>query len=139
MKTEAKARQLAESLVAISVRMGKPTSAILTRMDEPLGCMIGNSLEVIESIDCLKGKGPADLMEVTYALSAEMLILGGIESTQEGAMTALKGAINSGAALESFRPPTACGRCAAASFSCCSWAASPPSLARPARGRRSSA
>ena len=103
MKTESEARQLAESLVAISARMGKPTSAILTRMDEPLGHMIGNSLEVIESIDCLKGKGPSDLMEVTYALSAEMLILGGIESTQEGAMTALKGAINSGAALESFR------------------------------------
>ena len=103
MKTESEARLLAESLVAISARMGKPTSAILTRMDEPLGHMIGNSLEVIESIDCLKGKGPSDLMEVTYALSAEMLILGGIESTQEGAMTALKGAINSGAALESFR------------------------------------
>ena len=103
MKTESEARLLAESLVAISARMGKPTSAILTRMDEPLGHMIGNSLEVIESIDCLKGKGPSDLMEVTYALSAEMLILGGIESTQEGAMTALKGAINSGAALEGFR------------------------------------
>ncbi len=103
MKTEAEARQLAESLVAISARMGKPTSAILTRMDEPLGHMIGNSLEVIESIDCLRGKGPSDLMEVTYALSAEMLILGGIESTQEGAMTALKGAIDSGKALEGFR------------------------------------
>mgnify|MGYP003296379122 FL=1 len=103
MKTEAEARQLAESLVAISARMGKPTSAILTRMDEPLGHMIGNSLEVIESIDCLRGKGPSDLMEVTYALSAEMLILGGIESTQEGAMTALKGAIDSGTALEGFR------------------------------------
>ena len=103
MKTEAEARQLAESLVAISARMGKPTSAILTRMDEPLGHMIGNSLEVIESIDCLRGKGPSDLMEVTYAISAEMLILGGIESTQEGAMTALKGAIDSGKALEGFR------------------------------------
>ena len=103
MKTEAEARQLAESLVAISARMGKPTSAILTRMDEPLGHMIGNSLEVIESIDCLRGKGPSDLMEVTYALSAEMLILSGIVSTQEGAMTALKGAIDSGKALEGFR------------------------------------
>ena len=103
MKTEAEARQLAESLVAISARMGKPTSAILTRMDEPLGHMIGNSLEVIESIDCLRGKGPSDLMEVTYALSAEMLILGGIESTLEGAMTALKCAIDSGEALDGFR------------------------------------
>ena len=103
MKTEVEARQLAESLVAISTSMGKPTSAILTRMDEPLGHMIGNSLEVIESIDCLKGQGPADLMEVTYALCAEMLILGGIQSAQEGAMIALKGAIDSGKALEGFR------------------------------------
>ena len=103
MKTQAEARQLAKSLVTISARMGKPTSAILTRMDEPLGHMIGNSLEVAESIDCLRGKGPADLMEVTYALSAEMLILGGIESTQEGAMAALKCAIDSGAALDGFR------------------------------------
>ena len=103
MKTEVEARQLAESLVAISTSMGKPTSAILTRMDEPLGHMIGNSLEVIESIDCLKGQGPADLMEVTYALCAEMLILGGIQSAQEGAMIALKSAIDSGAALEGFR------------------------------------
>ncbi len=103
MKTEAEARQLAESLVAISSSMGKPTSAILTRMDEPLGRMVGNSLEVIESIDCLKGEGPADLMEVTYALCAEMLLLGGVCSTQKDAMSALSKAIESGAALEGFR------------------------------------
>ena len=89
--------------MAISTSMGKPTSAILTRMDEPLGHMIGNSLEVTESIDCLQGKGPVDLMEVTYALGTEMLILGGIQSTQEGAMIALKSAIDSGEALEGFR------------------------------------
>jgi pyrimidine-nucleoside phosphorylase len=103
MKTEAEARQLSESLVAISASMGKPTTAILTRMDEPLGHMIGNSLEVIESIDCLRGRGPTDLMEVTYALCAEMLIIGGIQSNREDAMSALKAAIDSGAALEGFR------------------------------------
>jgi len=103
MKTEAEARQLAESLVAISASMGKPTTALLTRMDEPLGRMIGNSLEVIESIDCLRGEGPDDLMEVTYALCAEMLILGGVQSTQEDALAALKSAIDSGAALDGFR------------------------------------
>ena len=103
MKSEEEARQLAESLVAISASMGKPTTAILTRMDEPLGHMIGNSLEVIESINCLKGKGPADLMEVTYALCAEMLIISGIQSSKVGAITALKDAIDSGAALEGFR------------------------------------
>ncbi|HBR93890.1 MAG TPA: thymidine phosphorylase [Opitutae bacterium] len=103
MPTEARGRELAEALVAISASMGKPTSALLTRMEQPLGRMIGNSLEVIEAIDCLRGEGPEDLMEVTYALCAEMLVLGGIHSTQEDAMDALRGAIQSGAALEGFR------------------------------------
>ncbi|MGZ0708115.1 thymidine phosphorylase [Coraliomargarita sp. W4R53] len=103
MPTEAAGRELAEALVAISSSMGKPTSALLTRMEQPLGRMIGNSLEVIEAIDCLRGQGPDDLMEVTYALCAEMLILGGVHATSEDAMSALQAAIQSGAALEGFR------------------------------------
>ncbi len=103
MPTEAAGRELAEALVAISASMGKPTTALLTRMDEPLGHMIGNSLEVIEAIKCLLGEGPEDLMEVTYALCAEMLVLGGLHSTQADAMVALKTAIASGAALDGFR------------------------------------
>jgi len=103
MKTESDARALAEALVGISSTMGKPTSALLTRMDEPLGCMIGNSLEVIESIDCLKGEGPRDLMEVTYALCAEMLLLGGVQSDRDEALAALRAAIDDGSALAGFR------------------------------------
>ena len=102
MPDEAAGRKLADSLVAISARMGKPTTALLTRMDEPLGRMIGNSLEVIEAIKCLRGEGPADLMEVTYALGAEMLVLGGLHTTQAEAMVALKAAIANGRALEGF-------------------------------------
>lgn len=103
MKNEAAGRALAEALVAISADMGKPTSALLTRMDQPLGRMIGNSLEVIEAIDCLRGEGPDDLMEVTYALCAEMLILGGLHTGENEAKKALKAAIDSGAALKGFR------------------------------------
>ncbi|WP_425607159.1 thymidine phosphorylase [Coraliomargarita algicola] len=103
MPTEARGRELAEALVAISGRMGKPTTALLTRMEQPLGRMIGNSLEVIEAIDCLRGEGPDDLMEVTYALCTEMLMLGGIHATVEDAKSALKAAIQSGAALQGFR------------------------------------
>ena len=103
MQTEAEGRRLAESLVAISSSMGKPTTALLTRMEQPLGRMIGNSLEVIEAIDCLRGEGPADLMEVTYALCAEMLVLGGLHPTQAEAMVALEAAIASGTALDGFR------------------------------------
>ncbi len=102
MKTEADARQLAESLVRISSTMGKPTTAILTRMDDPLGRMVGNSLEVREAIDCLKGQGPADLMEVTYTLTAEMLCLGGLYSDHSEARNCLEAAIADGSALRAF-------------------------------------
>lgn len=103
MATEAEGRQLAEALIAIAMSMGKPTSALLTRMEQPLGRMIGNSLEVVEAMDCLRGEGPADLMEVTYALCAEMLRLGGLQADGPSAMAVLREAIASGAALEAFR------------------------------------
>jgi len=103
MPDEASGRELAESLVAISAQMGQPSTALLTRMDQPLGRMVGNSLEVIEAIDCLRGKGPDDLMELTYALCAEMLVLGGLHSSEASAMEALESAVASGAALGAFR------------------------------------
>jgi len=103
MPDEASGRELAEALVEISSQMGKPTSALLTRMEQPLGCTVGNALEVREAIDCLRGEGPDDLMEVTYALCAEMLLLGGVYSEQSPALEALRSAIANGAALEAFR------------------------------------
>lgn len=103
MANEADGRKLAQSLVAIASSMGQPTSALLTRMEQPLGRMIGNSLEVIEAMDCLRGEGPEDLMEVTYALCAEMLRLGGLEADAAAARMTLEKAIQSGAALEAFR------------------------------------
>ena len=103
MKTEAEARELAEALVSISRGVGKPTSAIITRMEQPLGRAVGNSLEVIESIQCLQGNGPADLMEVTYALTGEMLMLGGICKTPEEAQAKMESAIADESALNAFR------------------------------------
>lgn len=103
MQTEEKARELAESLVRISSSLGKPTTALITRMEQPLGCAIGNSLEVLEVIDCLKGQGPADLMEVTYALVAEMLVLGGLCQSNDVAMPLIQEAIQSGRALAAFQ------------------------------------
>ena len=103
MTNESNARELAHALVGISKSMGKPASAILTRMNEPLGCAIGNSLEVVESISCLCGDGPKDLMQVTYALGAEMLRLGGICQEQEEAFELMQNKISSGEALYAFR------------------------------------
>ena len=103
MKTEAEAHELAESLVRISSGVGKPTTAVLTCMDQPLGNAVGNALEVIESIDCLKGEGPDDLMAVTFELVAEMLLLGGLCDDRAIAQQRMESAIQSGAALAAFR------------------------------------
>ncbi|MDR0402318.1 MAG: thymidine phosphorylase [Treponema sp.] len=77
MKDPSEAEKLALSLTAAGTAMGKKIIALLTNMDEPLGNMVGNFLEVEESLDCLEGGGPADLMEVTLELAARMAVLGG--------------------------------------------------------------
>ena len=74
MKTADSARELAESLVNTGKRMGVATTALLTDMNQPLGRMVGNAVEVNESIAALEGRAPEDLMEVTLALGAELLV-----------------------------------------------------------------
>ena len=103
MKDKARASELAHTLVAVSTAMGTPMRAILTAMDEPLGRAVGNALEVVESIDCLRGSGPADTMEVTFALGEEMLVLSGVTKTAAEARKKLEASIASGAALQKFR------------------------------------
>jgi pyrimidine-nucleoside phosphorylase len=103
MKDRVQARELARAMVAIGTRMGKQVRALLTTMDQPLGRSVGNALEVAESIACLRGHGPADVMELTYALGAHMLILGGVARTETEARNRVEGVIQSGAALEKFR------------------------------------
>jgi len=103
MKTKAQAGELARAMVEIGRSSGKTVRALLTSMDQPLGRAVGHSTEVIEAIECLKGRGPADLMEVTYALAAHMLILGGVVQTENEARTKLALAIANGSALKLFR------------------------------------
>jgi len=100
MKTEADARRLAETLVAIGERFGKPTVAWMTSMDVPLGRAVGNWPEVEESIRCLQGADVPDLMEVTLALAGEMLHLGGVTGTPAEGRTRAQEAIASGAAFD---------------------------------------
>ncbi len=78
MKTLPDARALAQSLVRTGAGLGRKVSALLTRMDQPLGRKVGNFLEVEESIDCLRGKGPADLVSLSLSLAASMLVLSGV-------------------------------------------------------------
>ena len=103
LKEKARARELAVALTSVARAMGKPARAVMTAMDEPLGRAVGNALEVAESVECLKGAGPADLMEVTYALGEQMLVLGGRAADAAGARAQLGAAVASGAALEKFR------------------------------------
>ena len=103
MKTREGAEALARAMVSVASRMGKPTCALLTAMDRPLGRAVGNSVEVAESIACLRGEGPADVMEVTYALGEQMLLLAGVVPDAATARLRLQNSITVGAALEKFR------------------------------------
>ena len=106
MKTLEQARELAHSMVAVGKAMGKKVTALLTPMNQPLGHTCGNALEVAESVECLHGRGPADLMEVTLALTAEMLVLSGVAPDTTKAIHRLKAALESGEAFRRFRAMT---------------------------------
>ena len=93
---------LAKAMIQLGADRGCPVVALVTAMDRPLGRACGNAIEVKESIDALRGNGPKDLMEVTYALGAEMLLLGGIAASHEEAWRLMRDAIDSGKALEKF-------------------------------------
>jgi len=103
MKTERASRRLAESLVSIGNASGVLTQAVITDMDVPLGRAVGNALEVIECIEVLKGRGPADLTDVSVELTARMLVVGGAAPTREAAEAKVRSAIASGEGLERFR------------------------------------
>src|SRR4249919_2498904 len=99
MKTEADSRRLAESLVSIGNASGVRTEAIITRMDAPLGRAVGNALEVIECLDVLKGRGPADLIDVTVELTARMLVVGGAADDLADGKRRVRSALSSGLGL----------------------------------------
>ncbi len=103
MKTEEDARALAQSLVRVGTQAGKKMRALITDMDQPLGTTIGNALEIRESIDILRGRGPEDTTELTMALGAEMLVLGGVAKDVTEARSQLGNALRSGAGLAKLR------------------------------------
>jgi thymidine phosphorylase len=80
------ARRLAQTMVELGAAHGVATSALLTRMDTPLGRAAGNAVEVAESVATLRGDGPADLVEVTLALAREMLALAGVDADPAAAL-----------------------------------------------------
>jgi pyrimidine-nucleoside phosphorylase len=98
----AQALELARTMIGLGQSHGCPTVALLTAMDRPLGRACGNALEVEEAIEGLRGEGPADLMEVTYALGVEMLLLVGAATNAAEARRRLEESVTSGRALETL-------------------------------------
>ncbi|MBN2693241.1 thymidine phosphorylase [bacterium] len=103
MKTVEDARKLAESMVAIGKKMDRTVTAVISNMDQPLGEMIGNSLEMLESFETLKGRGPADIKDLTFRLGAEMLKMAGVVKTDEEAFQLFEKKIASGEAGEKMK------------------------------------
>jgi pyrimidine-nucleoside phosphorylase len=103
MKTEKDAVFLAELMVETGERMGKQIVALITDMDQPLGNMIGNALEVVEAVEVLRGGGPEDLRELCVELAGWMLHLGGVAKTVAEGKQRSSQLISSGKALATFR------------------------------------
>jgi pyrimidine-nucleoside phosphorylase/thymidine phosphorylase len=103
MKNEKDAAFLADLMVETGERMGKQVVALITDMDQPLGCMVGNALEVVEVLQVLRGEGPQDLRQLCLELAGWMLHLGGISDSVEAGKKRSEKLIASGKALERFR------------------------------------
>lgn len=102
MKKLEDSRALAKEMVSIGTMAGKKTVAVITDMDQPLGRAVGNSLEVREAIDTLRGEGPADFKEVVFALGSQMLMLAGRAADEKEARALMEGVIQDGSALDKF-------------------------------------
>ena len=103
MKDIDSAKNLANNLIRIGKLMGRNVSALITDMNQPLGSAVGNLLEVMECIDFLKGSWQDDLYEVTMGLSAEMLMLAGVETNRQQAIKLLNSKLEDGSALGKFQ------------------------------------
>jgi len=102
MKTMEQARQLAQSLTSTGQRMGVPTTALLTDMNQPLGRMCGNTVEVEESLHVLQGNGPSDVRKLTLALAAELLVTAQVCPDHSQALSLATDNLDDGSAMERF-------------------------------------
>ncbi|XP_063164649.1 thymidine phosphorylase [Candoia aspera] len=97
------AQQFAQNLVSVGNQLGMKTAAVLTRMDEPLGCRVGNSLEVLEALQCLEGGGPGDLRELVITLGGILLWQSGRADSVPAGATQIGQVLDNGTALRTFQ------------------------------------
>ncbi len=102
MKSRGDAENLASSLVRTAKSMKKNAVALITDMNFPLGRKIGNFLEIEESVECLRGDGPSDVVRLTYEMAAEMIMLSGRAEKKDDALEMAWNAVKSGRALKRF-------------------------------------
>ncbi len=100
MKKEEDAKKLAQTMVSIGTMAGKKIAAVITDMDQPLGNAVGNSLEVVEAMESLSGRGPKDLMEVVYALGSKILMLADAAASETEAVEKMKACVANGSAKQ---------------------------------------
>ena len=103
MKSQEQATLLAQSLVKTGQRMGVKTTALLTNMNQPLGRMCGNAVEIQESLDTLRGEGPEDVRQLTVELAADLLLSTGIANDRPTAIAAAADKLDNGSAYEKFK------------------------------------
>ena len=103
MKTPETAKELAQEMVDIGKHLGRETIGVISDMDQPLGYAIGNSLEVIEAIELLKGNGPKDLLELTLTIGSNMLLCAKMAESEEEARRMLMESIENGKGLEKLK------------------------------------
>lgn len=103
MQTREEAKKLAQLMVKIGKAHGKDTMAVISDMNQPLGCAIGNSLEVKEAIDVLHGRGPADITELSIVLAGMMTYMGGKASSTDKGIDMAREKLADGSALQKFK------------------------------------
>lgn len=103
MRSKAQAKKMASSILQTAKRFQKKAVVLITNMNQPLGNAVGHSLEIIESIEVLKGRGPKDLTDLSVALAAHMVHIAGIEPTYAKALKRAKQSIKDETALSKFQ------------------------------------
>jgi pyrimidine-nucleoside phosphorylase len=103
MRTVEEARELAVSMVAIADRVDRKAVALLSDMNQPLGCAVGNALELLEAIETLHGDGPADFLEHCLVVGSHLLVLGGLAEDEEHGKSLVERVIKDGNAWDQFR------------------------------------